>query len=189
MENTPNTEKLPDLVSNLEQQETFNAITDTHMSTSPASDSALTTNAENGEFNGITKTTFLDTVTPVTPENAGMLPETVLDTNDTVTPVPVGHDTTTTTDEEEAAKALLALCNLPDMGDDEDAPDDNATLMPVGGLSMSIDVNPVQVKLGADDLNQVIEQLPHESQFEALTDTSQSGAKGQIAVNNPQTSV
>ena len=82
-----------------------------------------------------------------------MLPETVPDTNDTVTPVPVGHDTTTTTDEEEAAEALLALCNLPDMGDDEDAPDDNATLMPVGGPSISIDVNPVQVKLGADDLN------------------------------------
>ena len=70
MENTPDTEKLPDLVSNLEQQETFNAVTDTHTSTSPVSDSALTMNAENGEFNGITKTTFLDTVTPVAPENA-----------------------------------------------------------------------------------------------------------------------
>ena len=175
MENTPDTEKLPDLVSNSEQQEMFNAVTDDQMTNSLETDSILTTNDGNGDLDGITKTllmNFSTSITPentepllqiialVTPENAELLPETVPETNntvpdinDTVSPAPVGHDTATTTDEEEAAEALLALCNLPDIDDKENGSDDNANLMPIGRLSMSIDVNPVEVKLGADDVN------------------------------------
>ena len=174
MENTPDTEKLPDLVSNSEQQEMFNAVTDNQMTNSLETDSILT-NDGNGDLNGITKTPLMNFSTPVTPENtellletialvtsknAELLPETVpetndtvLDINDTVSPAPVGHDTATTTDKEEAAEALLALCNLPDIDDKENGSDDNANLMPIGGPSMSIDVNPVEVKLGADDVN------------------------------------
>ena len=203
MEKTPDTEKLPDIVSNSEQQETFNAVTDNQTTTSREADSTLATNDGNGEFNGVTKTPLsnfstpvtpvntellLETIALVTPENAEVLPETVLDTNDTITPALVGHDTATTTDEEEAAEALLALCNLPDMDDEEDGSDDNANLMPIGGPSMSININPVEVKLGADDVNQAIQQLPQESRFEASTDTLQSSAKGQIVGTDPQTS-
>ena len=95
-----------------------------------------------------------------------------------ITPAPVGHDTATTTDEEEAAEALLSLCNLPDVDEEEHSSDDNANLMPIGGPSMSIDVNPVEVKLGADDINQVIEQLPRESRLEAVPQMSQPADKG-----------
>ena len=197
-------------MSNLEQQEMFNAVTDNQMTTSCETDSILAMNDGNGEFNSITNTPLvnfstpvtpentellLETIALVTPENAELLPETVpdtndtiLNTNDTVTPALVGHDTATTTDEEEAAEALLALCNLPDMDDEENGSDDNANLMPIGGPSMSINVNPVEVKLGADDVNQAIEQLPQESRFEASTETSQSTAKGQIVGTDPQTS-
>ena len=106
----------------------------------------------------------------------------VNDTN-TSTSVPVGHDTATT-DEEEAAEALLALCYLPDMGDEDDAPDDNATLLPIGGPSLSIDVNPVQVKLSSDDISQVIEQLTDKSRYKPPTNTLQPGAKEQPNDNN-----
>ena len=45
---------------------------------------------------------------------------------------------------------------LPDMDDKGNGSDDNANLMPIDGPSSSIDVNPVVVKLGADDINQAI---------------------------------
>ena len=87
------------------------------------------------------------------------------DMNNTSTPTLIGHDTATT-DEEEAAEALLALCNLPYMNDDDEyALDDNANLMPIGGPSTSIDINPVEVKLSMDNVNQVIEQLPKENKL------------------------
>ena len=153
MEDTPDAEKLPDVVSNSEQQEMLNAITDNQMTTLLETDSILSTNDVNDELNGVTKTPSTNLSTPVTPENtellletialvtperAELLPETVpdtndnvLDTNDTITPIPVGHDTATTADEEEATEALLALCNLPDMDDEENGSDDNANLMPI----------------------------------------------------------
>ena len=100
-----------------------------------------------------------ETIALVTPENTELMPDTANNTNETFTPVPVGHDTATT-DEEEAAEALLALSNLLDMDDEDNGSDDNAYLMPIDGPSTSIDVNPIEVKLGADDINQAIEQLP-----------------------------
>ena len=70
MENTPDNEKLPDLVCNTEQQETLNAVMDTTKATTPAQ----TTNVADEEFNGIMDTPSIATVTPVTPENTpGML--------------------------------------------------------------------------------------------------------------------
>ena len=203
MENTPDANKLPDLVLNQEQWETLNAITDNQMTTSLETDNFLSRNEANAEFKGVTNTlsTNLSTqVTPentelqsetialVTPENTELMHDTVHDTNDTITPTPVGHDTATTTDEEEAAEALLALSDLPDVDDEEHDSDDNANLMPIGGPSMSIDVNPVEVKLGADDNNHAIEQLPRESRLEAVPQTSQPSDKGDFIDTDPQSS-
>ena len=149
-------------------------------------------NEANGEFKGITNTPSTNLSTLVTPENTELQSETIAlvtpentepmhdtanDTNDTITPTLVGHDTATTRDEEEAAEALLALSNLPDVDDEENGSDDNANLMPIDGPSTSIDVNPVKVKLGVDDINQAIEQLPMESRLEAAPQTSQPGGK------------
>ena len=103
------------------------------------------------------------TIALVTPENTEPMPDTANDTNEIITPMPVGHDTATTMDEE-AAEALLALSNLPDMDDEGNGSNDNANLMPIDGPSTSTHVNPV-VKLGADDVNQAIEQLPMESRL------------------------
>ena len=203
MENTPDANKLPDLVLNPEQQEMLNVITDNQTTTSLETNNCLSKNEANGEFKGVTNTLSTNLSTPVTPENTELqsetialvtpenmelLHDTVPDTNDTNTPAPVGHDTATTTDEEEAAEALLSLCNLPDVDEEEHSSDDNANLMPIGGPSMSIDVNPVEVKLGADDINQVIEQLPRESRLEAVPQMSQPGDKGDFVDTDPQSS-
>ena len=203
MENTPDANKLPDLVLNQEQQEMLNAVTDNQTTTSPETDNFLSRNEANGEFKGVTNTLFTNLSTPVTPENTELQSETIAlvtpentelmhdtvhDTNDTITPTPVGHDTTTTTDEEETAEALLALSNLPDMDDEEHGSDDNANLMPIDGPSTSIGVNPVEVKLGADDVNQAIEQLPMESRLEAVPQTSQPGDKEDSMDTDPHSS-
>ena len=53
---------------------------------------------------------------------------------------------------------------------------------------MSIDVNPVEVKLGADDINQAIEQLPRESRLEVVPQMSQPGDKGNFIDTDPKSS-
>ena len=103
--------------------------------------------------------------------------DTANDTNDTITPTLVGHDTAKTTDEDEAAEAPLALSNLPDVDDEENGSDGNANLMPIDGPSTSIDVNPIEVKLGADDINQATEQSLMESRLEAFPQMSEPGGK------------
>ena len=158
MENTPDGNKLPDLVLNQEQREMLNAVTDNQTTTSPEAVNYSARNEANGEFKGITNTSPMNLSIPVTPENTELqtetialvtpenmepMPDTANDTNETITPTPVGHDTATTTDEEEAVEALLALSNLPDMDDEENGSDDNASLMPIDGPSTSIDVNPI----------------------------------------------
>ena len=157
MENTPDGNKLPDLVVNREPSETLNAITNDQTTTSP---DVETTGKSDGELKGITDTSLVNPSTPVTPENTELQTETIApvtpentkstqdntnDTNETNTPTPVGHDTATT-DEEEAVEALLALSNLPDMDDEGNGSNHNANLMPIDGPSRSIDVNPVKVK-------------------------------------------
>ena len=73
----------------------------------------------------------------------------------------MGHDTATTTDEEEAAEALLTLGNVPN-NDDFVQEEDNATLMPIGIASTTVDVNPVPVRLSANDVNTAIQNMPDE---------------------------
>ena len=161
-----------------------------------------TTGESDGELKGVTNTSPANPSIPVTPGNTELQTETIAlvtpentepihdnanDTNETITPTPVGHDTATT-DEEEAAEALLALCNLPDMDDDGNGSDDNANLMPIDGPSSSINVNPVEVKLGADDINQAIEQLPMESRLEVAPQMTQADAREKSTETDSQSS-
>ena len=179
MENTPDSEKLLDLVCNTDQQETFNAITRTIVTSASAVDTVQTTDspavAANNGLKGIPDLSYDEPAkknsirSPVTPEN---VPSTTNTANVPVnsTPVgtqsePVGHDTAMTTHEEEAAEALLALHKLPDMDFDSVDVNDNVNLMPIGAPSSSVDINPVQIKLGIDNINQAIEDLPEENQI------------------------
>ena len=85
--------------------------------------------------------------------------------------LPVGHDTTTTTDEEEAAEALLTLGNLP-INDDFVQEEDNATLMPIGKASTMVDINPVPVRLSANDVNIAIQNMPDENKLKQMARVS-----------------
>ena len=76
---------------------------------------------------------------------------------------PIGHDTHTTTDEEEAVEALLALSELLDKATEQNDLYENKELMPTGAPNTGVDVNPVEIKLGINDVNQAIEQLPEEN--------------------------
>ena len=73
------------------------------------------------------------------------------------TTLPVGHDTVTTTDEEEAAEALLALGNVSNY-DKIVQEEDNATLMPIGKASTTVDINPVPLRLSVNDVNIAIQK-------------------------------
>ena len=196
MENTPYDNKLPDLVVNREPTKTLNAVT-VPLDSVQHPVGSETTGEAYGEFNGATNTSQGQLDSSVTPVNmelqtditASVAPENMVpvqdtNANETITPTPVGHDTAMT-DEEEAVEALLSLSNLPDMNDDGADSDDNANLMPIGGPSGSIDVNPVKVKLSEDDVNQAIEQLPMESRLVA-PQNSQVDATEKSVVNDPQ---
>ena len=204
MENTPDGNKLPDLVVNREPPETLNAVTNdqTTASSDVANHSASneTTGESDGEFKGVTDTSLAnpsipvtpentelqtETIAPVTPENTESIQDNTNDTNEATTPTPVGHDTATT-DEEEAIEALLALSNLPDIDDKGTGSNDNTNLMPIDRPSSSIDVNPVKVKLGVDDINQAIEQLPMESRLEVAAQTTQADARENSIETDPQ---
>ena len=185
---------LPDLVFNQKLPETLNAVTNDQTTTLP---DVETTGQSDGELKGVTNTPLVnqrtsvtpentelptETIAPVTPENMEFTQENTNNFNETNIPTPVGHDTATT-DEEEAVEALLALSNLPDMDDEGNGSDDNATLMPIHGPSRSIDVNPVKVKLSTDDISQAIKQLPLESRLEVATQMTQADANE----NSPET--
>ena len=81
MENTPDANKLPDLVLNQEQWEMLNAVTDNQTTTSPETDNFLSSNEANGEFKGVTNTPSMNLSTPVTPENMELMHDTANDTN------------------------------------------------------------------------------------------------------------
>ena len=93
MENTPDGNKLPDLVVNREPSETLNAVTNDQTTTSP---DVETTGESDGELKGVTDTSPVNPSTPVTPENMESTQDNTNDTNKTNTPTPVGHDTATT---------------------------------------------------------------------------------------------
>ena len=184
-----------DFVLNQELSETLNAITNDQTTTSP---NVEATGQSDSELKGVTETplakqktsvtpgkveSLMDTIAPVTLGSMELAQDNTNDTNESNTPTPVGHDTATT-DEEEAVEALLALSNLPDMDDEGNDSDDNATLMPIDGpSSRSIDVNPVKVKLSTDDISRAIEQLPSESRLQVATQTTHADAN----VNSPKT--
>ena len=73
---------------------------------------------------------------------------------------PIGHDTCTTTDEEDAIEALLALGELPDSSNTVNMQDENEQLMPIGNFNTGIDINPVEIKLGTNDVAKAIAELP-----------------------------
>ena len=98
----------------------------------------------------------------------------------------VGHDTCTTTDEEDAIEALLAHGDLPDNDTNQDELLENGHLMPIGIPNPGIDVNPLEIKLGTDDVTQAIEDLPDENRFRPPTpphhagDTDHTAARSNI---------
>ena len=68
----------------------------------------------------------------------------------------MGHDTCTTTDEEDAIQALLALGKLPDSSNTLNMQDENEQLMPNGNFNTGMDINPMKIKLGTDDVAKAI---------------------------------
>ena len=73
---------------------------------------------------------------------------------------PIGHDTCTTTNKEVTIEALLALGELPDSSNTVDMQNDNEQLMPTGNFNTGMDINPVEIKLGTDDVAKAIAEIP-----------------------------
>ena len=96
---------------------------------------------------------------------------------------PIGHDTCTTTDEEDAIEALLALGELPDTSNTVDVQNDNEQLMPMGYFNTGIDINPVEIKLGTDDVAKAIAEIPAENRFMSSDPNTKIDASP--AVENP----
>ena len=78
---------------------------------------------------------------------------------------PTGHDTCTTTDEEDAVEALLALGNFPTTSNLLDTQDENEQLMPIGNFNIGTDANPVEIKLGKEDVAKAIAEIPVDSRL------------------------
>ena len=153
-------DKLPDLVVNVNKIRDSNVVTS--MSRTPRS-------ASRGVSEFIRETSTPEKMTDPQSSNLDM-PETTNTSVDTSvsnsfpTTLPVGHDTVTTTDEEEAAEALLALGNV--SNDDEIVQEeDNATLMPIGKASTTVDINPVPLRLSVNDVNIAIQNMPDENKL------------------------
>ena len=126
------------------------------------------------EFTGVTSTPEINTDPHsnnlVTPEKTNTSIDTSV-SNSIPISLPVGHDTATTTDEEEAAEALLTLGNVPNK-DDFVQEEDNATLMPIGKASTTVDINPVPVRLSANDVNIAIQNMPDENKLKPTATVS-----------------
>ena len=96
---------------------------------------------------------------------------------------PIGHDTCTTTDEEDTIEALLALGELPDTSNTVDVQNDNEQLMPIGNFNNGIDINPVEIKLGTDDVAKAIAEIPADHRFMSSDPNTKIDASP--AVENP----
>ena len=96
---------------------------------------------------------------------------------------PIGHDTCTTTDEEDAIEALLALSELPGTSNTVDVQNDNEQLMPIGNFNTGIDINPVEIKLGTDDVAKAIAEIPTDHRFMSSDPNTKTDASS--AVENP----
>ena len=60
------------------------------------------------------------------------------------------------TNEEDAIEVLLALGELPDSSNTVDMQNDNEQLMPIGNFNTGMDINPMEIKLGTDDVAKAI---------------------------------
>ena len=131
----------------------------------PANEHVTPLNTDDKSENGNTvnnKTDSVDTSTDQHPEswpNTSSHPETE----------PIGHDTCTTTDEEEAVEALLALSVLPDNRTEHNDLYENEELMLIRSPNAGVDVNPVEIKLSANDVEKAIEDLPYKSKLKPVT--------------------
>ena len=96
---------------------------------------------------------------------------------------PIGYDTCTTTDEEDAIEALLALGELPDTSNTVDMQNDNEQLMPIGNFNTGIDINPVEIKLGTDDVAKAIAEIPADHRL--VPSILNTKADATPAVENP----
>ena len=123
------------------------------------------------EFTGVTSTPEINTdrhrKNLVTPEKTNTSIVSSV-SNSIPISLPVGHETATTTDEEEAAEALLNVPNNDDFVQEED----NATLMPIGIASTTVDINPVPVRLSANDVNIAIQNMPDENKLKPTATVS-----------------
>ena len=140
-------DKLPDLVVNVNKLSEFTGVTSTpEINADPHSNSL------------------------VTPEKTNISIDTSV-SNSVPISLPVGHDTATTTDEEEAAEALLTLGTVPN-NDDFVQEEDNTTLMPIGKASTTVDINPLPVRLSANDVNIAIQNMPDENKLKPMARVS-----------------
>ena len=94
-----------------------------------------------------------------------------------------GHDTCTTTDEEDAIEALLALGELPETSTTVDMQNDNEQLMPIGNFNTGIDINPMEIKLGTDDVAKAIAEIPVDHRL--MPSIPNTKADASPAVDNP----
>ena len=94
-----------------------------------------------------------------------------------------GHDTCTTTDEEDTIEALLALGELPETSTTVDMQNDNEQLMPIGNFNTGIDINPVEIKLGTDDVAKAIAEIPVDHRL--MPSVPNTKADASPAVDNP----
>ena len=94
-----------------------------------------------------------------------------------------GHDTCTTTDEEDAIEALLALGELPETSTTVDMQNDNEQLMPIGNFNAGIDINPMEIKLGTDDVAKAIAEIPADHRL--MPSIPNTKADASPAVDNP----
>ena len=155
--------KLPDLVSNTKSPDAFNGRTfidllrrstckQTVAQVETSKKTPVTEHARSDEMvSGNTSTLNV----PSEPPNVTV--QQILE--------PPGHDTCTTSDEEDAIEALLSLGAIPDTSITTEVQCDNDQLMPIGKSSTVVDVNPVEIKLGTDDVANVIANMPADQRF------------------------
>ena len=170
--------KLPDLVSNTSTSDALNGRT----FTDPPRKSSRTETL--GQLNAPTSNlaveqtrndSIISNNTPLSdvmsePENTTVQPNVE----------PIGHDTCTTTDEEDTIEALLALG---DTSNTVDMQNDNEQLMPIGNFNTGIDINPVEIKLGTDDVAKAIAEIPADHRF--IPSVLKTKADASPAVENP----
>ena len=140
--------KLPDLVSNTCKSDTLNGGT---INDPPSKSICAKTLAVEQTSNDPVVSSNIPTLDEISePEKTTVQPNVEL----------IGHDTCTTTDEEDAIKVLLALGELPDSSNTVNMQNENKQLMPIGNFNTGMDINPVEIKLGTNDVAKAIAELP-----------------------------